>query len=85
MSVSGRCCGLQPAEFLRLWDSPGENTGVGCCAPGDLPDPGMESASLMSSALAGEFFTTSTTWEVLDSGRKSIETGNQDNDYLSLE
>ena len=32
---------------------------------GDLPDPGVELASLMSPALAGGFFTTSTTWEVL--------------------
>ena len=28
--------------------------------PGDLPDPGVEPTSLMSSALAGGFFTTST-------------------------
>ena len=34
-----------------------------CPPPGDLPDPGMEPVSLMSSALAGGFFTTSTTWE----------------------
>ena len=27
--------------------------------PGDLPDPGIEPASLMSAALAGGFFTTS--------------------------
>ena len=27
-------------------------------APGDLPDPGIESVSLMSLALAGRFFTT---------------------------
>ena len=26
--------------------------------PGDLPDPGIEPASLASPALAGEFFTT---------------------------
>ena len=26
--------------------------------PGDLPDPGMETACLASPALAGEFFTT---------------------------
>ena len=32
--------------------------------PGDLPDPGMEPASLMLPALAGGFFTTSDTWEV---------------------
>ena len=33
--------------------------------PGDLPDPGIEPSSLMSPALAGEFFTTSTTWVAL--------------------
>ena len=31
--------------------------------PRDLPIPGIEPASLMSSALAGKFFTTSATWE----------------------
>ena len=31
--------------------------------PGDLPNPGIEAASLKSSALAGRFFTTSATWE----------------------
>ena len=31
--------------------------------PGDLPNPGTEPASLMFPALAGEFFTTGTTWE----------------------
>ena len=34
-----------------------------CPSPGDLPDPGTELSSLTSSALAGGFFTTSTTWE----------------------
>ena len=33
--------------------------------PGDLPDPGIESMSLASPALAGGFFTTSATWEAL--------------------
>jgi len=32
-------------------------------SPGDLPDPGTEPMSLMSPALAGRFFTTSTSWE----------------------
>ena len=32
--------------------------------PGDLPDPGIEQASLMSPALAGRFCTTSAIWEV---------------------
>ena len=31
--------------------------------PGDLPHPGIKLESLMSPALAGGFFTTSTTWE----------------------
>ena len=31
--------------------------------PGDLPDPGIEPASLISPALAGGFFTTSATWK----------------------
>ena len=29
----------------------------------DLPNPGIEPASLMAPALAGRFFTTSGTWE----------------------
>ena len=33
-------------------------------SPGDLPNPGIETASLASPALAGRFFTTSATWEV---------------------
>ena len=38
-------------------------SGLPCPSPGDLPDPGIEPASLMFPALAGGFFTTSTTWE----------------------
>ena len=38
-------------------------SGFPCPPPGDLPDPGVEPASLMSPALAGRFFTTSATWE----------------------
>ena len=34
--------------------------GLPCPLPGDLPDPGIEPTS---PALAGGFFTTSTTWE----------------------
>ena len=30
---------------------------------GDLPNPGITPTSFMSPALAGGFFTTSTTWE----------------------
>ena len=32
-------------------------------SPGDLSNPGIELPSLISSALAGEFFTTNTAWE----------------------
>ena len=35
-----------------------------CPPPGDLPDPGIKSTSLMSPALAGSFFTTRAIWEV---------------------
>ena len=40
-------------------------SGLICPPPGDLPDPGIQPMSLMSPALAGGFFTTSTTWEAL--------------------
>ena len=40
-------------------------SGLSFPSPGDLPDPGIEPASLMSLALAGRFFTTSATWESL--------------------
>ena len=41
-------------------------SGLPCPLPGDLPDPGVEPVSLMSLALAGRFFTTSTTNAELD-------------------
>ena len=37
-------------------------SGLPCPPPGNLPDPGIESISLTSPALAGGFFITSTTW-----------------------
>ena len=39
-------------------------SGLPCTPPGDLPNPEIEPTSLMSLALAGGFFTTSTAWEV---------------------
>ena len=65
MSDSFRPYGLQPARLLL-------STGFSrqeywcellCLSPGDLPDPGIEPGSHMSPALAGGFFTISTTWE----------------------
>ena len=38
---------------------------VPCSPPEDLPNPGVESMSFMSPALAGRFFTISATWEAL--------------------
>jgi len=37
--------------------------GLPCPSPRNLPHPGIKLASLMSPALAGGFFTTSTIWE----------------------
>ena len=48
-----------PGSSVR-GDSPGKNTGVGChfLLPGDLPNPRIETTSLLSPALVGESFTT---------------------------
>ena len=48
--------GFSRQEYWLEW--------VAVSPPGDLLDPGMEPSSLMSPALAGEFFTTSTTWGI---------------------
>ena len=49
-----------PTRLLCPWDSPGKNTGVGCCflLQGLFPTQGSNPASLMSPALAGGLFTT---------------------------
>ena len=39
-------------------------SGLPCPSPGDLPNPEIESASLMSPVLADGFFIIGTTWEV---------------------
>ena len=44
-------------------------SGLPCPPPGDLPGPVIELTFLMSPALAGRFFTTSTTWESLENPR----------------
>ena len=43
-------------------------SGWPCPSPGDLSDPGIEPASLMSPALAVGFFTTSATWDAHSAG-----------------
>ena len=40
-------------------------SGLPCPPPRDLPDPGIIPMSLTSPELAGRFFITGTTWEVL--------------------
>ena len=62
--------GLYPARRLCPWYSPGKNRGVGSCAllQGIFLAQGSNLASFMSLALAGMFFTTSTTWEALSDG-----------------
>jgi len=37
--------------------------GLLCLSPGNLPDPGVEPASLMPPALIGGFFITTAIWE----------------------
>ena len=49
-------------------------SGSSCPPPGDLLDSGMETTSLMSPALTGAFFTTSTTWEALLINKKKQTT-----------
>ena len=39
-------------------------SGLPCPLPEDLPNPGIEPASLMSPALAGGIFTISATWDI---------------------
>ena len=46
-------------SWQESWD------GLPCPPPEDLPNPGIQPMSLMSSVLASGFFTTSATWEAL--------------------
>ena len=52
--------GLQPARLLCTWNFSSKNTGVGChfLLQRNLPDPGIEPASLASPELPGRFFNT---------------------------
>ena len=54
--------GFSRQEYWSRWP---------CCAPGDLPDPGIEPTSLLSPALAGGFFTTSP-WKIMKDLKMSI-------------
>ena len=52
--------GPQPTRLLCPWDFPGKNTGVGChfLLQGNVPDAGINLASLAFPTLAGRFLTT---------------------------
>ena len=50
MSDSSASQGLQTSRLLCPWDFPRQNTRVGCNFPEDLPDPGIEPASLARQA-----------------------------------
>ena len=66
--------------FVTLWTVPCQAplfmgisrqeywSGLPCPPPGDLPDPGIEPTSRTPPELAGEFFTTSATWEAKREG-----------------
>ena len=72
-------CMLNHFSCVRLWVTPWTAAPQGplsmgfsrqeywrrlpCPSPGDLPNSGIKPTSLLSLALAGGFFTTSTTWE----------------------
>ena len=52
-------------RLLCPWNFPGKNTGVSPFpTPGNLPHPGIKPTSLASPALAGRFFTNSSTCEI---------------------
>ena len=78
MSIGKSVGAKSPHSCLSLYDPmdcspPGSSVqgilqarygnGLPLLPPGDLPDPGIEPASLTPPALAGGFFTTSATWK----------------------
>ena len=63
-------CGLYQASLSMGFSR--QEYWSGLPPPGDLPNLGIEPASLSSPALAGGYFTTNTTWEAFDKGTKSI-------------
>ena len=51
------------APLYMGFSQQGHWSGLPFPSPGDLPNPGIELAALMSLALAGGFFTTRAAWE----------------------
>ena len=65
--------GPLPMEFSRqeYW------SGLPFPLPEDLPNPGIELASLASPALAGRFFTTAPPGDMFSINRVNLRQGNQ--------
>ena len=63
MSDSLRPHGTRHAPLSMEFSRQEYWSGFPCPTRGDLPDPGIEPMSHTSPALAGGFFTTSTTWK----------------------
>ena len=51
------------APLSKGFSRPEYRSGLPCPPPGDLSNPGIKLASLMSPALAGGLFPTDATWE----------------------
>ena len=52
-------------------------SGLLCHPPRDLPNPGIKLTSLTSPALAGRFFTTSSTWEAQQTHEEGADGGKE--------
>ena len=57
------CTVAHQAPLSRGFSRQDSWSGLPCPPPGDLPDSGIKLKFLKSPALAGGFFTTSTTWK----------------------
>ena len=67
---------LQPARLFCLWNSPGKNTGVGChfLLQGIFPAQGLNPHLLCLLHCRQVLYTTSATWEVMESLRVKGDT-----------
>ena len=63
----------EPARHLCPWGFSRQEywTGLPCAPPRDLPNPAIRPVSLMSPALRGRLFTTSTIWETQTENQES--------------
>ena len=67
------CIVAHQAPLSMGFSMPEYWSGLSFPSTGHLPNPGIESSSLIFPALAERFFTTSTTWEVPYKAVKSID------------